>query len=282
MNFFDTAQRRLKYKEWQDYLWEIEEDEVDLIEHAQVYQLYDFLVRNELYDDLLAGYTSSGGVKKNASDQVEKTYDLSGNDLGIIQPTLARRPILDLGFIFPGGSSVTLYNQSTAPYLDNFTQSPFSIFLWLKPFSMGQNGAGHIANLRVNGGGDGVLFNCRETNCLRATIVSVGGVRSQWSTVDNSLTIGEWQFIYLTWNFPTERALRMYSGPNNELDYQQTLSHQSAIANTTNIFMNIGNNHALNRGLHGDIGDYLFFKTIPTNEQITDLYNLTKWKYEEE
>jgi uncharacterized repeat protein (TIGR02543 family) len=259
-----TIEEPLYPQEYLDYLSLVSSDGGEVIDEEETLSMFEFLIDNGLYNNLVLGVSSSTGVKTRSSGEdlfIEKAYDFSGNNNHATQTTTTDQPKLDnLGMKFDGSDDYLEINSVAS----NITGNSTSFFTWIK--TSDQTGQS-IISVNTSTGGNVALFWAYQGK--------IGLHDGAWNIGTKTITNGIWHHVGYTYNHSNGDTVFYVDG---QIDKELSKS----ISYSSTDLISIGqewDNSSTSDHFIGKIENSTIFNKVLSPEEITALYNHTKDKY---
>lgn len=175
-------------------------------------------------------------------------------------------------FNFDGSDDLisTPVNDSLLP-----ENQPVTISAWIYPRTRGENNQGRIVQRGTATGGVGFYLSSAGTNGIQFLASGVADVARRSS--DNTITLGQWQHVLVTWDGSTTGAnIHMYVN-GVETSYAATINGSSITDNSTEP-VRIGNSTDGTRTFDGYIDDLRMYNRVLSQEEITRLSRMAQGK----
>jgi hypothetical protein len=271
-----TIEEPLYPQEYLDYLSLVSSDGGEVIDEDETLSMFEFLIDNGLYNNLVLGVSSSAGVKTRSSGEdlfIEKAYDFSGNNNHATQTTTTDQPKLDnLGMKFDGVNDYL--NTPFAPVYD--TGDEFSILVW---FNTDATNQGRLIEARdSNKTGNPLitlLTNLNSSGEINFLVRGQDSIRRDIGVNINSNN-GQWKQVVGVANGTTKIYFNQnLIGSNNDIvDMRIDLSNTPMPIGARNL-----ENFPYDQFFDGKIDKMLIFNKALSSEEVISLYNHTKDKY---
>lgn len=145
-----------------------------------------------------------------------------------------------------------------------------------------------LVNLDGAGGSGGVSYFFVDNGFVRAlrinsaslplrAFVANGGTAANTITVNNAVTTGAWQWVFMTYDDAGDRIIRLYRGISGAVAQLATTTETQGTAAASNGSgqINVGNHTGRANALDGRTDEFLFFDKVLSAAQMTQIVALS-------
>jgi len=165
----------------------------------------------------------------------------------------------------------------SASILDNL--APITIIAWIYPESLGEGNSGYIIN-KNTAVTDGLSLRL-DTNNQIVFQRQLSSTMVKRESQNNEITIDCWQQVTATWTGSgTATTIHIYVNAS-EVAYSSSDNGITTLYDDSNYNLEIGNRLQKDKTFDGYIGEVLIYDKVIAQDEITQNYETTKYRYED-